>query len=128
MTYEEAMAVVDAGGAVSRESLWVMREAGFAWGEWVQLKRSWIPEDTRRDQERSLKGDWSARPIENSGPFHITVNTLCETFFFSSREAWEKGEVPDEARNALDWIDVTDRFESGCPKGYLEHTYPQAGH
>ncbi len=118
MTYEEAMAVVDAGGIVSHESIWLMREAGFAWGEWIQLRRTWGLGDSLRALDRSLTGDWDAPCIEPSGPYCRTFNTLCEIVFYPSSVVWDAA-MADELCDATDWIDVTDQFEDGLPKGYV---------
>ncbi len=119
MTYEEAMTLVDSGRIISRESEWVMRVAGFAWGNWICRQRQWTEADSERGDQRSLAGNWDVPPIESSGSFCRTLNTLCESVFFPTVEGWE-ADVPDEMREATDYIDVTDRFHNGTPRGYVE--------
>lgn len=123
MTYEEAMKVMDEGGKVCLESDWVMRMSGFAWGTWYQRTRQWTKEDSARDEARTLKGDWDAPPIESSGPYCRSLNTLCETVLYPDIEGWEE-DVPERWKTATDWVDVTDRFDGGVPKGYREYFYP----
>lgn len=115
MTFDEAMVIVDAGGIVSRETDWQMRAAGFAWGTWVSLERLWTVDDSLLEVARTIKGDWSAPSIEPSGSTYRAQHTLCESFPFDGDL------ILDFLRDATDWIDVTDRFENGTPKGYIEH-------
>lgn len=114
MTFDEAMQVVDAGGIVARESQWELTQAGFSWGPWVSLKRRFTDEDIERDLQRCEVGDWTAPSIEPSGSQYRAVHTLCESI--------ELGDLPpsDEWCTATDWMDVTNRFEHGAPKGYFE--------
>lgn len=113
MTYEEAMVIVDAGGFVSRESIWLPRAAGFSWGTWISRERRWAKDDHRRERERVWTEENPVAPTEPTGPYCRAAHTLCETFFDyeGSEETWK----------ATDWIDVTDRFERGSPRGYLEY-------
>lgn len=115
MTFDEAMAIVDASGRVAREGGWVMCASGFAWGPWVERMRRWTKDDGSRMDARSAKGDWSVPQIEASGEWYRAVCTLCESYGMRDQD-W-----PQEAREATDWANVTDRFDGGCPKGYKEY-------
>jgi hypothetical protein len=113
VTYEEAMVIVDDGGIVAQESQWVMTAAGFAWGPWVSRERRWSADDLQRMKERDAL--WTAEnplpQIEASGEYYRAIHTLCESWEIEESEKW---------RNSVGWIDVTDRFENGTPKGYFE--------
>lgn len=115
------MRVVDAGGKVSRECIWVMRVAGFAWGTWFELQRQWSLGDSLRNLDRSITEDWMASPIEPSGPLCRALRTLCETVLYPTLADWDAA-MSDELRDATDWIDVTDKFDAdGVLEGYAEH-------
>ena len=117
MTYEEAMGIVDKGGIVSQERYWVMRAAGFAWGPWVQRMRRFTAGDLHKQVERHSA--WTPEnllaPVEASGDWCRSYNTLCESVEITDASAGAP------LRSATDWIDVTDRFDGGSPKGYLAY-------
>lgn len=117
MTFEEAMRLVDAGHIVAQESGWVMCVAGFAWGPWVERKRAWSDDDLMRMQKRdkAWTKETNPPPIEPTGRWYRAFCTLCESVEIS----------PEAAPFGDDWVDVTDRFTNGSPKGYAEHHYAQ---
>ena len=112
MNFLEAMKIVDAGGIVARESQWEMTKAGFAWGPWCRQIPTYTTEDRKRAQ--------TEMNVAPSGPLRRAVHTLCETVvLLDGDDSW----WGDVARDAVDWVDVTDRFESGSPKGWFEHMH-----
>lgn len=113
MTYDEAVKIVDAGGIVVRESEWFMSQAGFAWAPWISLERRY----TKTDLARAGAGEMNVVP---SGSDYRVWHTLCESVGVEIGGDWE-----NEFRKHTDWIDVTDRFTNGVPKGYTEYMYPK---
>jgi len=118
MNYEEAMVIVDAGGIVARESGWIARAAGFSWGPWMCLDRSYVEADFARERERVATSGWirGEACLTPTGSYIRAWHTLCESVMYP-----DKADIPGHLKEAVDWIDVTERFLNGTPKGYTEY-------